>query len=262
MQAETYLWMNSVFCLCAFLLGGKMAGLSILSPGRLMLASLMGGICALGLYAWPSVLWLTAIPFQLFLCFGTRPLAQYLRVLAMIAACFALAAGIAAFCLKWASAKAWAFPAACLMQLLLCLFLKSRHLSEESVRQVEISRNGKSLLLPAMLDSGNLLRDPVTGQCVIVAPLRAAARMEPELLLWYQQHRLPQGFRLLRVRTAAGSCLMPLFRPDSCCLYVNGRKAPAEVMVAVAGPDYGGFQALVPSAALDALCKNCPDFSG
>lgn len=257
MQAEAYLCMNSAFCLCAFLLGGKMAGLSIFSPARLMAASLLGGVCALGWYALPSLLWLTGIPLQLYLCFGRRRMAQYLQALGMIAACFALAAGAALLWLKGSPARHWAFPAACGVQLCLFLFLKSRNIAAENVRQLEISFNGVSLLLPAMLDSGNLLRDPVTGRSVIVAPLRAAARMEPELLLWYEHQQLPQGFRLLRVRTAAGACLMPLFRPESCCLYIDGHRTPVQVMVAIAGPDYSGFQALVPSAALDSLCPDC-----
>lgn len=261
MQAEAYLCMNSGFCLCAFLLGGKMAGLSIFSPGRLMAASLLGGVGSLGWYVQPSLLWLMLIPLQLFLCFGTRSTAQYLRVFATSGVCHALSAGLAAFCLQWPPTSFWAFPVAFGGPFLLSVLLRCRSLAADNVRQLEITRCGKSLLLPAMLDSGNLLRDPVTGLSVIVAPLRAAARLEPELLFWYQRQQLPQGFRLLKVRTAAGSCLMPLFRPDRCSLYVDGHKTPVRVMVAVAGPDYAGHQALVPSSALDSLCPGEPDFS-
>lgn len=54
------------------------------------------------------------------------------------------------------------------------------------------------------------------------------------------------------MRTAAGSALLPLFRPDECRLYLNGHPSEARLLVAVAGPEYGGAQALVPMAALSA----------
>lgn len=250
MQGEAYIILNGCFCLCAFLLGGKMAGFSAPSPARLLFSSFLGGLCALGCWVLPSPLWLLAPPLHLRLCYGIRTASQYLQVSAMVVACLALSAGCVVLFLRWGIAPLEAFLLSLGGQLLISALIILTPEQGENLRQLELSWQGRSLTLPAMLDSGNLLRDPVTGLCVIVAPLRAAARMEPELILWYQQQRLPEGFRLLKVRTAAGSCLMPLFRPDQCSLYLDGKKLPVRVMVAVAGPDYGGFQALVPSGAL------------
>ena len=120
------------------------------------------------------------------------------------------------------------------------------------VRQVELRVDGNAVILPAMLDSGNLLRDPLTGLPVLVVPRKAARLLFPGVYDLGDLASLPLGFRLLNVRTAAGSALLPLFRPDECRLYLNGHPSEARLLVAVAGPEYGGAQALVPMAALSA----------
>ena len=112
--------------------------------------------------------------------------------------------------------------------------------------------DGNAVILPAMLDSGNLLRDPLTGLPVLVVPRKAARLLFPGVYDLGDLASLPLGFRLLNVRTAAGSALLPLFRPDECRLYLNGHPSEARLLVAVAGPEYGGAQALVPMAALSA----------
>ena len=119
-----------------------------------------------------------------------------------------------------------------------------------AVRQVELTVGEHSVLLPARVDTGNLLRDPITGLPVMVVPFRAVRVLVPEIARWVQRQELPPRMRLISVRTAAGSSLLPVFRPDSCRLYLNGRSCDADVVVAVTGQEYGGIQALVPMAAL------------
>ena len=41
-----------------------------------------------------------------------------------------------------------------------------------------------------------------------------------------------------------------MFRPDECKIYLNGSACRADLLVAVAGREYGGVQALVPMSAL------------
>ena len=258
MQGEAFIIVNSCFCLCALLLGGKMAGVSTPSPLRLLTASLLGGFCSLGFWLFPSPLWLMAPSAQLRLCYGRGGVKKHLRMLAMAAASLALSAGTAALFIRFSPGAPWTLLLSLGTQLLLWLLIRLTPLQGENLRQLELCWKKKNLILPAMLDSGNLLRDPVTGLRVIVAPLGAAARMEPRLILWYQRQQLPEGFRLLKVRTAAGGCLMPLFRPEKCCLYADGKKTSVRVMVAVAGPDYSGFQALVPSGVLTGFAGEAP----
>ena len=118
------------------------------------------------------------------------------------------------------------------------------------VRQVELRMEDRRVILPAMLDSGNLLSDPVTGLPVLVVPEKALKTLFPGVEDLCDLKGLPLGFRLLNVRTAAGGALLPMFRPDECRLYLNGHACDTELLVAVAGREYGGVQALVPMAAL------------
>ena len=43
-----------------------------------------------------------------------------------------------------------------------------------------------------------------------------------------------------------------MFRPDECRIYLNGSACRANLLVAVAGREYSGVQALVPMSALPA----------
>ena len=92
--------------------------------------------------------------------------------------------------------------------------------------------------------------ETITGMAVLVVPDRAARALFPDIENPDDLTSLPLGFRLLNVRTAAGSALLPMFRPDRCRIYVNGKACDSELMVAVAGRDYSGVQALVPMSAL------------
>ena len=114
------------------------------------------------------------------------------------------------------------------------------------VSQVELRVGEKRVLLPAMLDSGNLLRDPLRGTPVIVASARSLKPLFPDARSLSDPMKLPPGFRLLNVRTAAGGALMPLFRPDVCVVYENGKPRRHDASVAVAPGEYRGVQALVP----------------
>lgn len=140
--------------------------------------------------------------------------------------------------------------AAIALSLAACLLIKLIPNVLMNVRQVELRVEENAVILPAMLDSGNLLRDPVTGRPVLVIPVRAARTLFPDLEDPSCLKELPLGFRLLNVRTAAGSSLLPMFRPDMCKIYLNGSACRADLLVAVAGPEYSGVQALVPVAAL------------
>ena len=136
------------------------------------------------------------------------------------------------------------------LSLAACLLIHLLPTALCDIRQVELRVDGERVLLPAMLDSGNLMRDPITGLPVLVIPQRAANTLFPDRTNWDALTELPLGFRLLSVRTAAGSGLLPMFRPDECRIYLNGRSCKADLLVAVAGREYSGVQALVPMAAL------------
>lgn len=107
---------------------------------------------------------------------------------------------------------------------------------------------GRDVLLPAIRDSGNLLRDAVTGLPVIVAPTEGVRPLLPPGADTEKMLSLPRGFRLLRVRTAAGEKLMPCFHPDQVILCFGSKEWEADAVVALSP---GGLsRALVPETML------------
>ena len=105
---------------------------------------------------------------------------------------------------------------------------------------VTILMGTRCIRLTALLDSGNLLRDHLTGLPVIVCSRRAAASLLKGV-------RRP---RLISVRTAAGSALMPVFRADRIRIHACGAWHEADALIGLASSGYDGFQALVPQSLM------------
>ena len=253
-HAESYLVCNMLMCACALPLGGRLAGLPAPGKGALSIgAALNGALAALSLYAGAlSPLALMGLPGGVAVCFHRQGFPACVRcsLTTLLASCVlggAMTAGMTAGLAPLAAAGAAAGLA-----LAACVIIRLLPGAMCDIRQVELRVEENAIILPAMLDSGNLLRDPITGLSVLVVPRRAAQTLFPHLRDPGDVTSLPLGFRLLNVRTAAGSALLPMFRPDLCRIYVNGRACDAELLVAVAGRDYGGVQALVPMSALPA----------
>lgn len=85
------------------------------------------------------------------------------------------------------------------------------------VRQVELRVDGNAVILPAMLDSGNLLRDPVTGLPVLVVPRRAAGLLFPDIGDRIDLSACPRAF-------ACSMCARPRARRAS---DVQARRVPS-----------------------------------
>ena len=96
------------------------------------------------------------------------------------------------------------------------------------------------------MDSGNLLRDPVTGLPVIVMSRKAASQLVP----LPEEDNLPPGMRLISVRTVAGPSLMAVFRPEQVRVLLPGGWRSARAIVGLSPDGYEGFQALLPASLL------------
>lgn len=112
---------------------------------------------------------------------------------------------------------------------------------------VEILHGTGRVSLTALVDTGNLLRDPVTCLPVIVVSRRAVQRLLP----LPAPGELPPGMRLISVRTVAGPSLMPVFRPQMIHLLQNGVWRRVHAMVGLSPDGYDGIQALVPASLID-----------
>ena len=251
-QMESWLMWNAAMCACALPLGGRLAGLPVPERRPLGAAAVMNAaLSALQVYL-PSLsgLALLGLPGAVLLCFHRHGIPTCVRctfttLLASMITGGTMTALNAAGLHSAASASV-----AIGLSLAACLMINLLPTALCDVRQVELRVEDESVILPAMLDSGNLMRDPITGLPVLVIPQGAANTLFPDRTNWDALTELPLCFRLLSVRTAAGSALLPMFRPDECRIYLNGHSCKADLLVAVAGREYSGVQALVPMAAL------------
>ena len=111
---------------------------------------------------------------------------------------------------------------------------------------------GQDFSIPALADTGNLLRDAFTGKPVVVCG--------SELLSgWLSAYPDAEsaaascaGFRLLPVQTVTGTRLLPAFLPDHAAVCTDRDKQPAEspldVMVALS--ENAGSDALIPACCI------------
>lgn len=121
---------------------------------------------------------------------------------------------------------------------------------------VELEFSGEKSAFTALMDTGNNLRDPITGAEVMLVCSHALkpifkdssflfSQLEPVELLELS-HSLPQlkgRLRLIPYSSIGGSGLLPVFRPDK--LLVDGRVSSG-VLVAVSDSAAGeGFEAIL-----------------
>lgn len=100
-----------------------------------------------------------------------------------------------------------------------------------------LSRDGRSVRFPALIDTGNRLREPLSGLPVLIAEAQVIRDILPE-----------DGCRMLRFGAIGGEGSMTCFRPDA--LWIgsgHSRRRGPDIWVAVApGPLPGLCQALAP----------------
>lgn len=139
-------------------------------------------------------------------------------------------------------------------------FFRKKTAQREAV--IEMVYEGRRLVLSAMIDSGNLLRDPLSGKLCIVADLRAMERLLPrEIILAAQKkpvtlERLPKQHakrvRIIPANTASGLGLLLAVRPEELWLRSQKGTHPIDAMVALSdlGKAADGKEALLPAELL------------
>ena len=116
---------------------------------------------------------------------------------------------------------------------------------------VELMHQGHIVTLTALVDTGNLLRDPLTGLPVIVVSRQAARKLTS---LPAPGQLLP-GMRLISVRTAAGSALMAIFRPQRIRVLSGQDWREVRALVGLSPDGYEGAQALLPACLTEGACS-------
>ena len=104
----------------------------------------------------------------------------------------------------------------------------------------------------ALVDSGNLLCDPLSGDPVLILPRNTFRRLThlPE------DSTLLPGMRLLRARTASSITLMIVLRPDGIFLLSGWKETALRGLIGCALSDGGVHQPVMPESMVSAiLCK-------
>ncbi len=115
---------------------------------------------------------------------------------------------------------------------------------------LEVELMGKRALLRAMVDSGNLLRDPVSGRSVIVAEREKLRAILPDGLegdAWMQNTELARRVRLIPTRTATGDGMLRAILPDRLTVTDGRERYSSNDLIAIASLDgrAQGFDALI-----------------
>lgn len=116
---------------------------------------------------------------------------------------------------------------------------------------------GRALTLEALVDSGNLLCDPVSGRYVIVCdrallcrtlPKEATALLEAPLSGERATDEYARRLRLIPARTASGQTLLPAFLPERLSVCDGKECYDADYLLAAAplGESARGFDAVIP----------------
>ena len=234
---------------CLLLCIGISAGLKRKSPWRLGVVSLAVAVLSAGMAqadAWLrcAALLLCAVGAPL-LAWPGSPKRIWWRMIASGSFLSMGLTGVMRFLQPMGWPCAWAVLGCCMLLRAVPIILPK---PEEAPRlaTVDIRHGAHHLTLTALIDSGNLLRDPVTGLPVIVISRRAAQR----LVQLPEQGMLTYPFRLLTVRTVNGNGMMTIFHPDSVCVLQTGGWVRVDTLLGVSPEGYDGFQALVPSSLM------------
>ena len=224
-------WMDFLCLLLAARLGR-----SRFHAGKALISSGLGGVY--GVLAWTSEgRFLRGVPMLLAVCLLMCGIAfdkRCLRLFLLVFAAGWMLSGLSNFVME-KGGPPWAVILMDSGAVLAVLLLTRQIRSGGGCYSLQIMNRGQSAEIPAMRDTGNLLADGVSGLPVIVVPERLARDFLPPGTDLKDLSTLPPGWRLLRVKTAAGSKALMCFTPDQIVLRQGTRVQYAEAVIAVAG---------------------------
>ena len=139
-----------------------------------------------------------------------------------------------------------------------------REKQSERTADIEIVYLGKSVKLAAVCDSGNFVRDPISGKSVVVAdiaplvkalpePVVRAVRTNDASVLSELSHESAKKLRLVPTRTATGGGMLFALAPDRLTVTLPGgdtHEVDALFAPIKLGGNAKGFQALIPPELL------------
>ncbi len=251
---EMFLVVNTALTAFSLYLSARMLRKKV--RPRLLLASLLSSVYALwALVSGDPIL--LSVPacvlcafFSTLLAFSKENAYDRFRLCAYALGSGLLLSGLSGFFYSHGMNAALAVCSAAMLVMLGSILLRAPSPSRYHCTHVEIGFGGHLMRVSAILDSGNLLTDPITNLPVIVVSRHALFPLMP-FTAFDSYDQLPFGFRYISVRTTAGRSLMPLFSPDSLRVEIEGQWQEVRGVVAIAPSDYRGIHALVPVALFE-----------
>lgn len=139
-------------------------------------------------------------------------------------------------------------------------YLLDRRIKKQELYQVVVTVGGNQALLSAFYDSGNRLKDPFSGNSIIVCEFQAIKNLLPEAAcpffigdIQLDIKALPEGWkkkvRIVPFQVVKHSGTMKCFLPD-CCLVINGtQQIKKQVLIGVSDTALsdGEYNALLPA---------------
>jgi len=143
-----------------------------------------------------------------------------------------------------------------LIKLVLSLFSSTK---SERAAMLTIDFLGKNITLEAFVDTGNLLKDPMDRVPVMLIKRSVAEGLFPEGIPRLQAHKINEKYqkhlRLVPMKVGDKTVILIAFKPDT--VRFNGKKGDVEIKITVAIDEgegsFGGYRALLPSAALEGI---------
>ncbi|MBQ8201889.1 MAG: sigma-E processing peptidase SpoIIGA [Clostridia bacterium] len=252
MRISIWLYLLEQICcsLCLLLALGVSAGLTRRSPFRLFFTALLTSMLSLSAQQFPSpwirlVLLLPVMLIAPLLAWPGAPRRLRGRMTALSAMLSLWLTGLMRLLSSFTVPGALLLLSGC-AALSAAPVAISRTADVPRCATVALRHGNARLTLTALIDSGNLLRDVITGLPVIVISRRAAAR----LVTLPKSGELLPGMRFIPVRTISGTAMMTIFRPDSVCILKGRSPQPVRALIGLSPDAYDGFQALVPSCLI------------
>ena len=119
---------------------------------------------------------------------------------------------------------------------------------DTAILNIEIISDGKTINCSAILDTGNALTDPFTGESVIISDRFTLSEILPENIKNYlSTGNSDKGIKLIPCKTVAGTTIMPCFRADK--VKITGDDFLKEINNAeIAISNYALTEVILPSA--------------
>ena len=244
---EAFFFINGWMDFLCLLLASQL-GRSRFHFGKALISAGLGGVY--GVLAWTEgKQLLRGVPMLLAMCllmcwlaFGKR----CLRLLPMTAAAGWMLSGLSNFVMEKGGSPGEVILLDSGAALAVLLLTRRIHENGGGCFRLRIMYRGKTVEMPALHDTGNLLADSVSGLPVIVLPESLGRAFLPEGTNLKDLSTLPPGWRLVRAKTAAGVRALMCFTPEQIVIRQGTRVWRAEGLAAIG--DFEESRALLPES--------------